>query len=119
MKNYLYLFSLSILMLIAFPAISQSPLKVSLKQPYRVIAKIDTNLVSNNTLTTKTDAIKSIEIEQLFRRFNVNEIQSVFRNRYNEAGKLKNINNPYNLSGWYQIIFLSLPHSLGQVLYIL
>lgn len=105
MKNYIYLLSLSILMLITVPAISQSPLKVDKKEQYRVIAKIDTNIVSNNTLITKTEAIKSPEIEKLFKRFKVKEIQSVFRNRYNDEGKLKNLNTRYSLSGWYQIMF--------------
>lgn len=92
-------------MLITVPVISQSPLKVDKKEQYRVIAKIDTNIVSNNKLVTKMEAIKSPEIKKLFRRFKVKEIQSVFRNRYDENGKLKNINNRYNLSGWYQIMF--------------
>jgi subtilisin family serine protease len=92
-------------MLISYPAISQFPLKVDKKEQYRIIAKIDTKIVSNNTLTVKTGAIKSFDIQELFKRFKVKKIQSVFRNRYNDEGKLKNLNTRYSLSGWYQIMF--------------
>ena len=86
-------------MLISYPAISQFPLKVDKKEQYRIIAKIDTKIVSNNTLTVKTGAIKSFDIQELFKRFKVKKIHSVFRNRYNDEGKLKNLPTLYSLSG--------------------
>jgi len=104
MKNYVYLLSLNILIFITLPVISQSPFPEDSKQHYRIIAKIDTNIVSTNSLITKAEAIKSPEIKKLFKRYNVKEIHSVFRNRYVDEGKIKNNNKRYNLLGWFQIM---------------
>ncbi|MQY79163.1 MAG: S8 family serine peptidase [Bacteroidetes bacterium] len=96
---------------IAFHVSAQPETKENLKsnETLRVIAKFDEKNVPGNTLITKMENIQSESIRKLFERFNVLELQAVFRNRYNNDGILKKPmtdKNKIYLGGW-QEIFLS------------
>ena len=74
---------------IAFNVSAQLETKENLKpnENLRVIAKFDKKIVPCNILITKMENIQSENIRKLLERFNVLELQSVFRNRYNNDGK--------------------------------
>jgi subtilisin family serine protease len=96
---------------IAFNVSAQPETKENSKsnENLRVIAKFDEKIIPGNTLITKTENIKSESIRKLLERFNVLELQVVFRNRYNNDGKLKKpmtdkSRNKIYLGGWQEIL---------------
>ena len=74
----------------------------------RVIVKFSEKIIPDNTLITQIETIQSVRIRKLLKRFNVKELQSVFRNRYDNDGVLKPMTNknrtPWKLSGWKEIV---------------
>jgi len=74
----------------------------------RVIAKFSENIISGTTLITKTKSIQSKSLRELFKKYNVKELHAVFRNRYNERGKLKSVTNKNSNKGglntWQEVL---------------
>lgn len=110
-KLVCFLFPIVTGLFIAFNVTAQPETKESLKsnEPLRVIAKFDKQTIPGNILITKTEYIQSKNIRKLFERFNVIELQAIFRNRYNSDGIFKKTmtdKSRIHLGGW-QEIFLS------------
>lgn len=106
MKRTIY-FSITIVSLF-FCAVyfyaTQSSIKHEADERLRIIVKLDTTIISGNTLVTQTCNIKQKNIRELFLRFNVQELQAVYRNRYNEKGHLKSGINAKSTETWQRII---------------
>ena len=78
------------------------------RENLRVIVKFNEMIIPDNTLITQTENIQSETIRELFKRFDVLQLQAVFRNRYNKDGVLKQRTDrnriPDKLEGWKEII---------------
>ena len=82
----------------------QSNIKHETDDRMRIIVNLDTAIISGNILTTQTSNIKQKNIRELFKQFNVQKIQAVYRNRYNKIGKIKPGINTESTDIWQQII---------------
>ena len=74
----------------------------------RVIVKFSSGTISEKTLITKTESIQSQSLREIFTKYNVKELRAVFRNRYDDRGKLKhNTNknsNKEDLNNWQEVL---------------
>ena len=106
MKRIVY-FSITIVSLflgVILFYMKQSSIKHETDDRMRIIVNLDTGIIPDNTLITQTSNIMQENIRELFIRFNVKEIQAVYRNRYNEKGNLKLCTNTESTGTWQQII---------------
>lgn len=83
---------------------TQSRIKHEADDRMRIIVNFDTTIIVDNTLITHAINVRPDNIRELFMRFKINEIQAVYRNRYNEKGNLKPRTNTESTGTWQQII---------------
>ena len=103
-KTYFSITLISLLFCSIYFYATLSSIKNEADERLRIIVNLDTAIVSGSTLITNTSNIQYENIRKLFIRFNVKELQAVYRNRYNEKGNLKPCTNTDSTGIWQQII---------------
>lgn len=101
---------LSLLFISAQPPKTTAVVPVSLKDQ-TILVNIIPGFLSENNYQQQANAIEDKQLREVFDNFEITTLRSVFRNRYNDEGKLKEPlpqTRKSLLSGWFE---LELGHS--------
>lgn len=94
----------SVCILCCYIYVNHSDTKHEIDGRFRIIANLDTSIISGNTLITSVNNLQQKNIQKLFTMFNVSELQAVYRNRFDVKGHLKVGIVSSSTGTWQQII---------------